>query len=495
MGDDEVPLPPPPPSQKPSGLPFPTKHRSSISGLDFVRGGLPSSDPPVFSSDDLPSASVENYRQGGAGAGPAKRKRMYRGTWWGEVVNPKRKRVELKRKDLDSGVYMNSDDDVAVDNRAASDASGIGVMNREPPTRPQHPLSRDFVTAVPRAVVESVPKSHQQAQRHVNQCVEEGKETVDLDYYNLGNLPPGLLRPLAQMIRQPKWNEVPSELAFNSLTPHICLSLVRNELSTLPLELFDISNLKALSLRLNVLEEIPPAIKKLNRLEELSFAMNRLKYLPWELLELLKYGTLRRLTVHPNPFLTLKDSSDARVWYCRNPDPSLPIEEAAIMPRGRGEDAIGDRLPVILVAKSHLQFFDEEGRPTKSSDTLPPSSGAPKPSTSDLTAVPSLRELSLRALTCSPEFSRFIESELVDFPEPVIRVLGKAKEAMESGGRTCSVCSKVYVIPRAEWIEWWDCTPHEIGLGRALSGPLRPLPFMRRVCSSMCVPDRDKLLE
>jgi hypothetical protein len=71
----------------------------------------PSSDPPVFSSDDFLHSSIENYQQ--TAPGRMKRKNMYHGTWWGEKMNPKRKRTEFKTKrHLDSGVWMSSDADV-----------------------------------------------------------------------------------------------------------------------------------------------------------------------------------------------------------------------------------------------------------------------------------------------------------------------------------------------------------------------------------------------
>jgi hypothetical protein len=39
---------------------------------------------------------------------------------------------------------------------------------------------------------------------------------------------------------------------------------------------------------------------------------------------------------------------------------------------------------------------------------------------------------------------------------------GKAKA--EAGGQPCSVCQREYVIPRTEWMEWWDFTPCENGM-------------------------------
>jgi len=68
-----------------------------------------SSDPPLFSSDDLP-ASSENYTH-------RRKKRRYPGTWWGaqacgrndQAVEVSRRKREFKRA-VDSGVWMGSED-------------------------------------------------------------------------------------------------------------------------------------------------------------------------------------------------------------------------------------------------------------------------------------------------------------------------------------------------------------------------------------------------
>lgn len=113
--EDEVTLPDLPPIERSSY----GARRPSESSLDEAYGGNPSSDDPVFSSDDLPSASVDNYKPNAEGA--TKRKRMYRGPWWGEASDSKRKRADLETKEVDSGVWMNTDDDVAVDSSTAGD--------------------------------------------------------------------------------------------------------------------------------------------------------------------------------------------------------------------------------------------------------------------------------------------------------------------------------------------------------------------------------------
>lgn len=92
----------------------------------------PSSDPPLFSSDDFQSSALENYRPGlrkrgvggddtgdGDGDGDTEmvRKRRYRGTWWGEKIQHnkkmkmKKKRTDFKTKrNVDSGVWLGSDE-------------------------------------------------------------------------------------------------------------------------------------------------------------------------------------------------------------------------------------------------------------------------------------------------------------------------------------------------------------------------------------------------
>jgi hypothetical protein len=83
-----------------------------------------SSDPPMFSSDDLLCSSTEDYQNG-------RRKRQYKGTWWGEeerlpvdddpVTRPKR---EFKRG-IDSGVWMGSDGSLM------EETDGIGNTQQE----------------------------------------------------------------------------------------------------------------------------------------------------------------------------------------------------------------------------------------------------------------------------------------------------------------------------------------------------------------------------
>lgn len=105
--------------------------------------------------------------------------------------------------------------------------------------------------------------------------------------------------------------------------------------------------------------------------------------------------------------------------------------------------------------------------------------------------VPSLFSLSLKAATQVAEVPQLRSLLPEDIPETVHRALEAATTAREEGVKECVICGKVYIIPRAEWIEyrfipdmwdspWPECTLEELFI-----------PFLRRVCSWGCVPEFD----
>ncbi|EEQ85781.1 leucine rich repeat protein [Blastomyces dermatitidis ER-3] len=160
--DSDIPLPPPCRARQQTALSrYPPHHRSDYFTFDC---SLPSSDPPLFSSDDFQSSALENYHNGsdqlhqqhqqhqqqqqeeeeeeewnaatrpGSSGSRAQtqttRKRQYRGTWWGEeeaemknkimlkkgdryATAGKKRRTEFKdKRNIDSGVWFGSDDSV-----------------------------------------------------------------------------------------------------------------------------------------------------------------------------------------------------------------------------------------------------------------------------------------------------------------------------------------------------------------------------------------------
>jgi hypothetical protein len=133
--------------------------------------------------------------------------------------------------------------------------------------------------------------------------------------------------------------------------------------------------------------------------------------------------------------------------------------------------------------------MDMEGNPIEES----PSRNRTTSTSSGPTSVnnaPSLREVALRAVSKLPYLEQTTDEELAEYPALLVPLLQQAREVRAAGGQPCSVCQREYVIPRTEWMEWWDFTPCENGMKmpRCPGEKLRPLPFRRFGCSFSCVP-------
>ncbi|KAL1967620.1 hypothetical protein VTN77DRAFT_3135 [Rasamsonia byssochlamydoides] len=517
--DNEIPLPPPPrirhrspanasSTLPPSSSPFQKPQRPSRSRLDDL-SSIPSSDPAFFSSDDIPSSSLDNYN------GPVQpersKKRRYRGTWWGEMaVEAKRKRGDFKEKrNWDSGVWMGSDESSSECLFSASeDASSceeyprhVRDWNSRGQATATIPYPKPACTAVDsraepsnrptfqaRAVrgVEE-PKEHQVARALVNDYLDKGQDSVDLSNGNLRTIPSGLLRPLLHLTKQPAVKDPPvTDEVYASLTPFLRLFLAGNSLTDLPAELFELGNLKVLSLRNNKLREIPAAIRKLTKLQEINVSVNRLQYLPWEILWLIKKGDLKHLVVHPNPFLQLEEAGDdIEAWHYGHLDGQKGPGKVLRLPEYEGP-APEEAWAPIHVATGRVQRLDSEGFPVADGK----SRGGQLSLEEAPSRVPSLRELALLECNRFPYLDQFLDGDLSGYPELVARLLRQARDVRNAGGRCCSICHRSFVIARAQWIEWWDCTTYENGLKgpRAPGAELRPLPFLRRGCSWACVP-------
>lgn len=103
-------------------------------------------------------------------------------------------------------------------------------------------------------------------------------------------------------------------------------------------------------------------------------------------------------------------------------------------------------------------------------------------------AVPSLFDLALQsAIKTSKHEVVHLPSMLPeDAPATVLRGLKTASDVFEEGGRICSVCSRSYVVPRTEWVEYWH-----LGKSGSIDKTKIFLPFLRRGCSLNCVPGRN----
>ncbi|PGH09872.1 hypothetical protein AJ79_05599 [Helicocarpus griseus UAMH5409] len=565
----DIPLPPPPTA------PFPPRRRSSRNPLLPPRfphhlshhsnnndsyynfdSSLPSSDPPLFSSDDFQSSALENYhndadrsqlneattrpdsRNGGGGGGEVlkgetTRKRQYRGTWWGQEKGEERCAAEKKRRtefrdkrNWDSGVWLGSDDSVSVVEEgaglagyaggiaaaaAATTTAGggeggerqVGLVAGGPLFARRRVDDGNNVNNVRGVVVEEESPQHKEARRIVTECLENGNEVIDISHLDMSTIPPGLLRPIAQ------FTKYPTGQFFASFEPFLRLFMTNNRLKALPAEVFDLSNLTVLSVRHNELEEIPGSIGNLKKLRELNLAGNQLSHLPFEILQLLQAQDteMKQLTVHPNPFVMPDDSSVAQ-WHCLVREDGTFVEKEDEMELNLAETA--DPLSVIMeqagatnpkpipVATGIVQFFDADGRPI--------STPATSPSLSRHT--PTLRELALRAYNRGPQISQHIDPEVLAAPPLILELLRRAERVRDAGGMRCSVCARSFVIARARWVEWWDCTGFAnvhgrhgnsrlnrvevqgtTGVAKLMVGGrvLTPLPFLREVCCWGCV--------
>ncbi|EKG14872.1 hypothetical protein MPH_07912 [Macrophomina phaseolina MS6] len=358
----------------------------------------------------------------------------------------------------------------------------------------------------------------------------------------LRSIPDDLLLPLNGLIRHPKiGHEVPSEEAYDTLIPSLQLYLSRNQLRSLPGTIWNLENLGVLSLRINKLTEISPAISNLKNLKELNLAGNRLRWLPWELLQLVPpRGNLTRLSVTPNPFVKglraynslelpaepekmqqlvnelrteleedafeSADQKEQLLWSLKLHDSLLhKMQEHADNPdrsKDNGPPQVQykppswKREPVFIASTSVARMeFDgrlQSGSPAQPSSTTYEQTSFPVPCVghtpaADLPAsssrVPSLFELSLRSAAKAVANTDVLRDLLpIDTPAPVLAALDETSKAQQSGGQQCSVCKKEYILPRAEWIEYWHYVPDSL----VCSADDAFLPFLRRACSLGC---------
>lgn len=314
--------------------------------------------------------------------------------------------------------------------------------------------------------------------------------------------------------------------SFHPFTPALKIFLSQNDLRDLPCELFKLENLNVLSLRNNKLHELPPIVNHLHELVEMNIAYNRLRFLPYELLDLFSdAGRLHHFTMHPNPFYEPEEPTS----NANNPTAEESISVGLgrkFKPRSADYNVRSQQKPwrpewnLQYHYRSPVRYFSIDGRllkgpefpheqsrdtnnssnltkiPISSPDDIPtPPLGKSSPES----RVPSLVELVLRECSRQPELPRMIEWCAEDYPERLVPLLKLANKVRDAGGRSCTVCKQQFILPRTEWIEWWEIEkiPEKGGLGSAAS-PLRHIenrrealvPLMRRGCSWSCGPTK-----
>ncbi|KZF19259.1 hypothetical protein L228DRAFT_251375 [Xylona heveae TC161] len=509
-----------------------------------------SSDPAVFSSDDLRDASCDDYVS-------SHRKRLYRGAWWG--LNKTRRKL---RRTIDSGVFMGSEgtdgsaDDVLEELHGRSPLStGINGEVRRPSAqggldifslasqRRQiqtisthdnrfHPYSPASIA--PRIAIES------RADNIIGRCLEGGVDRVDLSGQRLNFLSNSTISQLKHLVKTPQYESASLDSdSFESMIPSIDLQLQSNLLRSLPSALFQLEHLTILNLRYNYLSELHPAIANLTNLEELHLDGNDLRYLPYEILKLLgKDGKLRRLLLCSNPLLKLAaepiagqtgllSAADAvaEVVRARAHARAKDAEKRESVPAGEQQPSSQshpssnqpeDWEPRHLISTSLKLLAIDGSLYTNPTSTITPpcpiissSAGSslgvatPGPpssvfTSSSVSAAPSLFETALRVCHSNDALEHLPALLPLDTPESVSRALRETLRIKESEDeRVCTVCGKWYLLPRTEWIEWWDCIPPPPGVPRIPPATVeeevtktiaRAVPLIRKGCSWACRP-------
>ncbi|KAK5991178.1 hypothetical protein PT974_09456 [Cladobotryum mycophilum] len=441
------------------------------------RGNAPplsvdSSDPAIFSSDDDPG--LDNYVEG-------RRKKRYVGSWFQQHPTssdstfaeapsqalPKPKRT--LRRQFDSGVYLGSD--------ATDCDEGI-----EPPEVPVN-------SKLPQLGKRAAPKISQAelvAQRKIQDCLDQGAESVDLWSLGLEEISNDTVSRLAQLTCIPI---VTKDVAFEQRDPELRLFLAKNSLRRLPGALFDLTHLTVLTLRGNQLTELPPAICKLSNLKQLNLSQNRLHSLPAEFLDAFGPGRkMRELVLHPNPFL----QPETQFGYTKHvPLVFLDLSQTGgrvlshfRLPSNESPEAVALEVFTDDDDDAELSFLSQS-TPNVRKDDLRPS------------LVPSLVETALRACYRTSHLHD-LESYIPDGLSHLQELVRRAVRQHDIGGLTCSRCRKMVVVPAMEWIEWrelgethmlenpggWSFTVGNMSTDKAEMA----VPFLHRACSWQCGP-------
>jgi Leucine rich repeat len=427
-----------------------------------------SSDPALFSSDEQ-APTAENYFS-------KRRKENWSGTWWGEKFNGNASNASngAKRKftrNVDSGVWMGSegtdtslDDDLLEEFRSASNpaadeagmrASGLEDAEEDKASKPQPLPQPKHVTA------EAARKAslHAAFEDVIDRCLEKGDENVDLSSMSLESVPNESLRRLKALTKHAMILNIapPTQIGYSPIEAALRLYLSNNNIADFPSEILNLTNLRALSLRHNRLTEIPAALAQLPHLELLNISGNQLQHLPYEMLRLFDNEDFA-LIATPNPFLELQSPIP----------PHLDL---------RGSRSW--RAPTLVVQSTPTFFYADASTIKTDVNLVVANSGR----------VPSLLELALRKCK-NPQ-------ELADMdtwcstgggPSSLKLPLALAQQATAYGDFECTICSRCFVVPRVQWLEWWDVLNYPMSPLRFPRGlPPAIIPFLRRGCSWTCI--------
>lgn len=299
------------------------------------------------------------------------------------------------------------------------------------------------------------------------------------------------LEPLQHFVRKPRpaleGESKPGE--YGSLAPDLQIFLANNRLTRLPGQLFRLEAITVLSLRGNKITELPPAVSNLVNMREFNVSNNRLRWLPYEIRELLQKN-LKFFSFYLNPYIRPM------------PRTLTPRENSVISARYYTEPA----------------FLNTDGTPTRDSPPSPTSTPSYWPDQTDdpssfflenaaharhtSSKSPSLFETALRACYNSPQLSQLPFLTPDDAPTSIVPALKDTWRLKQQGGQRCTICGAQYIIPRTEWVEWWQLTYRQREKSKRMQGEDQrpdeesnyalytingPVPLLRRGCSWACV--------
>ncbi|EXJ64416.1 hypothetical protein A1O7_00752 [Cladophialophora yegresii CBS 114405] len=434
---------------------------------DYADEPATSSDPATFSSDET-APGAENYA-----AGKRKKKHTFRGSWWdlhpakSGTRTSQRKKREFRRN-FDSGIFMGSEseeplssDSFTMEDEFLRDQERSSQKDHD---SSQHPRVRSCGSqdSTPRTKLAlrnavQVPKEHEAVCHVVRQCLELGKEDVDLSVMSLSTLP-SEVSTLNTLSKQEEIAEGMLHIGTD-LEPRLRLFLGNNLFTKLPSVVLDLRHLRFLSLRNNNLSSLPPSIRDLFNLESLNIAGNQLTELPSEVLDLVSNARLQELILHPNP------------W---NQPARLPPKR--IQP--------GSHIP--LIQNGNLRLWQPISAPDHFEGECPP-----RLATNSNSPIPSLTELVLRHLAkLDPRGETVDYTEYMPHGSPQT-VLDNLSSLKEHPDRRCGSCKRQIVRAAKEEIQWWYVSRDPSGgdseetTGEVASPP-RAIKFRHLLCYDAC---------
>ena len=149
------------------------------------------------------------------------------------------------------------------------------------------------------------------------------------------------------------------------------------------------------------------------------------------------------------------------------------------------------REQLVFLAPSRIRYLDSDSSVVRSLMASSPNGAntcetpvfEPQhpPNTQASTTAPSLFELALRSAQTSYDLRDVSTTLAKSTPPNIVRALEEAARGAEYGNERCSTCTKEFVVPRAEWLEYWFHGHEYYDLSEE-----KILPFKRKVCSWEC---------